>query len=81
MDGIFLEWNSFKIPKTDGSRRFDQGRSGSDCCEHHFTNIRMRYQSASLIDCQVGTANAQSSRSNTFTTKSNANTAGSRKEC
>ena len=66
--------------KTDSSRRFDQGRSGSDCCEHHFANIRMRYQSASLIDCEVGTANAQTSRSNTFTTKSNASTAGTRKE-
>ena len=66
--------------KEDGHRNFDQGRSGSDCCEHHFANIRMRYSSASLIDCEVGTANAQTSRSNTFTTKSNANTAGARKE-
>ena len=66
--------------KMDSSRRFDQGRSGLDCYEHHFANIRMRYQSDSLIDCEVGTVNAQTSRSNTFTTKSNASTAGTRKE-
>ena len=32
----------------DGSCVFDQGRSGSDCCEHHFGNIRMRYTSANI---------------------------------
>ena len=71
---------ALKYLKSDGSRNFDQGRSGSNCYELHFANIGMRYQSTSLIDYKVGTANAETSRSSTSTTKSNANTAGTKKK-
>ena len=59
----------------DGSKMFDQGRSGSDVLEHHFSNIRSKYPSATLYNCEIGTANAQACRSNTFNTKSGGNTA------
>ena len=63
----------------DGRNKFDQGRSGSDVCEHQFANIRMKYQSANKFNCEIGTSNAQAYRSNSFTI-SNANTSGSRKD-
>ena len=59
---------------------FDQGRSGSDCCEHHFGNIRMRYNSANQQNCEHATAKATTSRSCTFTTQARTNTSGARKE-
>ena len=64
----------------DGSKKMDQGRFGSDVCENHFSNNRTKYPSASLVDCEVGTANSQSSRTHTFSTKTGSNTSGSRKE-
>ena len=64
----------------DGSLVFDQGRSGSDCCEHHFGNIRMRYGSANILNCELATGKATSSRSCTFVAVSRTNTAGARKE-
>ena len=66
--------------KTDGSCKFDQGRSGSDCCEHHFGNIRMRYTSANVQNCEHATAKATTSRSNTFNITGRTNTSGARKE-
>ena len=66
--------------KADKQYVFDQGRSGSDCCEHHFGNIRMRYNSANLQNCEYATAKAKTSRSCTFSVESKTNTAGARKE-
>ena len=66
--------------KEDGSKRMDQGRFGSDLCENHFSNNRSKYTSTSLIKCEVGAANSQSSRTHTFSTDTGLNTAGSRKE-
>ena len=82
-----LTWMVFSVVgvattflEEDGSQMFDQGRSGSDVLEHHFSNICSKFPSAILQNCEIGTANAQACRSNTFNTKSGGNTAGSRNE-
>ena len=64
----------------DGKKTMDQGRSGSDVLENHFSNNRTKYSSASLHNCNVGTANAQASRTHTFSTKTGTNHSGTRKE-
>ena len=71
---------TFKYLKDDKSFVFDQGRSGSDCCEHHFGNIRMKYNSANIQNCEHGTAKATTARSCSFSIKSRTNTSGARKE-
>ena len=71
-----LTWMIFSVVgisilnlKEDGTLVFDQGRGGSDCCEHHFGNICMRYGSANIHNCESATGKATASRSCTFVAK------------
>ena len=71
---------TFKFLKDDKSFVFDQGRSRSDCCEHHFGNICMKYNSANTQHCEHGTAKANTARSCFFSIQSRTNKSGTRKE-
>jgi hypothetical protein len=57
-------------------RIMDQCRCGSDCCEHHFANIRMKNQNPSTRICQQLTAKATAFRSNNFKFNPKTNTGG-----
>ena len=59
---------------------FDKDCSGSGRCNHHFGNIRIRYNRANLQNCEYATAKATSSHSCIFFTRSKTNTSGARKE-
>ena len=71
---------SMTFLKADKKYVFDQGRSRSDYCEHHFGNIRMRYNNANLQNCEYATAKAPTSRSCKFSVKTRTNTSGARKK-
>ena len=64
----------------NGSKRFDQSKSGSDVLEHHIPNICSKFPSVTLHNYEIGTENAQAYRSNTFNTESCGIVSGSRKE-
>ena len=66
--------------KEDKSLILAQERCTSDDCEFHFGNIRSRNPSASVKDCEHGTAHAQATRTHTFSTRGTGNNSGKRKE-
>ena len=52
--------------KQDKTRVMDQGRAGSDCCEHHFGNCANNNVSGNLSDFRSFTAKSTNIRTNTF---------------
>jgi hypothetical protein len=60
----------------DKSKAMSQDRHGSDCCEHHFGNMKGKNPNGTKADCDEATAKSTSVRSNTFNTSAKTNTAG-----
>mmetsp|Transcript_60256 Transcript_60256/g.67402 ORF Transcript_60256/g.67402 Transcript_60256/m.67402 type:complete len:88 (-) Transcript_60256:9-272(-) len=54
----------------------DQGRAGSDCCEHHFGNCANNNVSGNLSDFRSFTTKSTNIRTNTFHNRSKTNTSG-----
>ena len=78
-DLLWLCFGTIGIARTyliNGSRRFDQSRHGSDVCEHHFGNLRMKNSNPSLEEARQGTAKATAARTNAFDPRAKTNTKG-----
>jgi hypothetical protein len=64
--------------KEDNSRVMAQDQSGSDVCEHHFTNVKSKNPNPTIADANNATSKSTALRAHTFAVGAKTNTAGSK---